>query len=408
MPNSDSKNGLPKVVMVFAADPWSDWTISGISRHICLELLQRGALEGAVDARQMRLTRRPEPALLRKARRLFHRVADRFAKKRSVMWEREDDPRVSGLLRTLAPGTNVVYAFHSPEVDPSLPLRRFRFMDLSLLDAIKYRSYGFSEMSKEAFDAAYQNQYRTAHAANAILTLSSYAADAIARDFHVDRAKIFPIGSGAAVAFDSEVPINESRYRKGEILFVGRDWSRKGGPLLLDAFRRVRQSVPHAVLTIVGPDVDPAPGVDGVNFVGFLAKDVPADADRLRSLFRGASVFCMPSICETWGLVYCEAVAAGMPVVGFADWAMPDIVVHGRTGLLANERHADALAEHLVTVLQQPDLAMSFAHEGLRYFNQTLKWSDVVDRMLYAVAEDRDGRPEPAWLAGDRLRYRPS
>jgi glycosyltransferase involved in cell wall biosynthesis len=408
-PTTPSTTGAPRpgVLMLMPSDPWAPWTMSGYSRQLCLELKRQGALLGALDPNNVQPGSLLGPTwrdrLSQKVQGLATRLGLRTPAPR---WSDEREGDMGRFLRSCPANTPVVYAFHSPEPDPSLPIRRIRFMDLSLPDGVKFGSYGFANMPQDEYERMFQNQYRTIHNAVSIVTPSSYAADAIARDFNCDRAKIFPIGGGAAVEFTTPPSVSQTRYQKGEILFVGRDWERKGGPLLLEAFAAVRQAVPHATLTIVGPDNHPAPGHPGVNFVGFLAKDNPAQAARLQQLFLEASLFCMPSVCETWGLVYCEAVVAGLPIVGFHEWALPDIVLNGQSGLLSTERSAQALADNLIQLLRAPQQAAEFAQAGQRYVREVLNWSKVAERLVYAASPQRDALPEPAWLAGDRLRYR--
>ena len=404
MPVTRAHAASPQVLMVMPADPWSEWTMSGISRALCVELQQRGALWGAVDPNNLRRASLQGPSLLDPAHRFLRKLKDKMGVPKPKRWAEESEGEMGAFLRTCPAKSNVVYAFHSPEVDSTLDVRRFRFMDLSLADAFKFGSYGYAEMPKESYDSLYQNQYRTIHAAAGILTLSSYAADSIARDFKYDRSNIFPIGAGAAVSFSKPPSLTTQRYKKGEILFVGRDWLRKGGPLLLEAFAIVKTTVPHATLTIVGPDNNPAPSQPGVNFVGFLAKDDPAQREHLESLFLESSVFCMPSVCETWGLVYSEAAMAGLPIAGFREWALPDIVEDGKSGLLSEERSPEALARSLIRLLSDPAMAASFGREGIRYVSEVLSWPAVADRLLYAVSENRSAIPEPAWLAGDAQR----
>lgn len=401
MPFTRTRAASPQVLMVMPADPWSEWTMSGISRALCLELQQRGALWGAVDPNNLHRGSLQGPSPLAPLHRLVRKLKDKLGVPKPKRWTEESEGNMGAFLRACPSKTNVVYAFHSPEVDTTLDVRRFRFMDLSLVDAFKFGSYGYAEMPKESYDSLYQNQYRTIHAATGILTLSSYAADSIARDFKYDRSNIYPIGAGAAVSFSKPPSLATERYKKGEVLFVGRDWLRKGGPLLLEAFAIVKQAVPHATLTIVGPDINPAPSQAGINFVGFLAKDDEAQRERLQSLFLESSVFCMPSVCETWGLVYSEAAMAGLPIAGFREWALPDVVEDGRSGLLSDQRSPEALAESLIRLLSDPAMAASFGREGIRYVSEVLNWSAVADRLLYAVSEDRSALAQPAWLAGD-------
>ena len=114
-------------------------------------------------------------------------------------------------------------------------------------------------------------------------------------------------------------------------LFVGREWERKHGPLLLRAFARLRAEIPDARLDLVGghPPVS-APGVTGH---GPLALDRPDEAARVSALFGAATCFVMPSEVEPFGLAYIEAAVAGVPSIATSVGGAGTIVAEG-TGLL--------------------------------------------------------------------------
>jgi glycosyltransferase involved in cell wall biosynthesis len=164
---------------------------------------------------------------------------------------------------------------------------------------------------------------------------------------------------------------------------VGRQWERKGGPLLLEAFSRVRRIFPDATLTVVA--TPHSPGGEGVNWVPALNKGNPTERRRLEELFLSASLFCMPSICECWGLVYVEAAQAGLPIAGFDDWAMPDIVEDGVTGKLTANRTAEGLADAIIDLFKDPARMQRLGQAAQRRVRQVLGWEHVVDRMLSRV-----------------------
>jgi glycosyltransferase involved in cell wall biosynthesis len=191
------------------------------------------------------------------------------------------------------------------------------------------------------------------------------------------------------------VGLDVNRYAAGRLLFVGRQWERKGGPILLEAFKRVRQEVPHATLTIAGAAIDP-PDQDGVIYLGHVSNR------RIAKLFAEASCFAMPAKCETWGLVYTEAAAAGLPIVGFNAWAMPDIVVDGHSGILVDEQSVGALADGLIRLLQDPEQMLQMGRAARKRMREVLDWPHVADRLLARfIPEAMDGR-EPQWMNEER------
>ncbi|NPV68787.1 MAG: glycosyltransferase [Anaerolineae bacterium] len=129
----------------------------------------------------------------------------------------------------------------------------------------------------------------------------------------------------------------------------------KGIPYALRAFARVADRFPNAHLVIAGD--------------GPLRNDLEAQArdrglaERVRflgwrtdtaAIFAALDVFLMPSLWEGFGLVLLEAMAQGVPVIGSAVSAIPEVVADGETGLLCPPRDVDCLAAALGDLLADP------------------------------------------------------
>ena len=367
---------------VTPTDPWSIWTISGISRAICLELKRRNLLYGAIHpgARTLRHFHGP---------RVFYPLhARKYSSHRYPFdpekYKNECDGIMARILRECPNGTRVIYAYLTPITEQALSLRRFRFMDISMSDAIRTGAYGHGHMTKREIETKYDDQRRMLKESTEIIVISSYAADSIARDYKYPRHKITAIGAGPAISFD-EIPItNPTRYKSCRILFVGRDWKRKGGDMLIEAFREVKKEIRHATLTIVGPQNAPVQG-EGIIFVKPIDRATRFGRHQLRKLYATSSIFCMPSSCETWGLAYVEAAQAGLPIVGFHEWALPDIVIDRLTGRLTRDRSAQGLAKALIDTLRSPILMANQGRNAQQHVRDVLDWPHVVDRLLSCV-----------------------
>jgi glycosyltransferase involved in cell wall biosynthesis len=157
------------------------------------------------------------------------------------------------------------------------------------------------------------------------------------------------------------------------VLYVGSDWRRKGGDVLLDAFRRVRSEHPEARLHIVGTE-EPA-SEDGVEVLGFLR-----DRDRLADLYARASVFCLPSRFEPYGLVAVEAMAHELPCV-VTPGALAEVVLDGETGIVVPPEDPVALAGALSRMLDDPPYARRLGVNGRSRVEEHLTWDAVVERM---------------------------
>lgn len=394
------RQNTPQILMITNGPPWSEWTMSGVSAGLCNELLRRGFLYGAISPRCKSERFFKRPGLFFKLTEKIGQLIPESTKAASVSWTSEDSPMINQYLSKAPPGTSVVYTYVNPEYRDKYNIRRFRWIGISILDAIRHGSYGHQGLSDEQARDKFLKQQATINQSEAIFTHSSYGADSIAKDFNYPRDKIFPIGAGASLKFKGDRNVSVNRYRRANVLFVGRDWERKGGPLIYRAFKLLQTKIPNATLTIVGPSRPPVSG-DGIIFEGFLRKHKYFERRRLMKLFRSASIFCTPSVCETWGLVFVEAAAAGLPIVGTDEWAMPDIVLDGKTGILCKDRTAESLSNAMFHILNDPERAQIMGLDAIEHVEKVLDWPNVVDRLIAAISPASLYGREPRWLPQD-------
>ena len=168
---------------------------------------------------------------------------------------------------------------------------------------------------------------------------SSWAKESLVRDYGCrdeDVAVISPgvdVGSFAPGAREHALP---------RILFVGGDFVRKGGDVLLEVFRKHLRG--RAELILVTRDrVSEEPGVR-------VRNDLNANAAELRELFATSDVFALPTRADCYALVCMEALASGLPVVTTRVGGLRDMVVEGETGHVIDVDDARALAESLVSI----------------------------------------------------------
>ena len=231
---------------------------------------------------------------------------------------------------------------------------------------------------------------RTYRRARAVASFSENTARSLERDYGVDPSRIRVVGAGANVFPDEAQRLDDGRT----ILFVGREFARKGGTFLAEAFGRVRRRVPGARLIVAGPAAPP-PLPEGATWLGEVPlAEIPA-------LLAKATVFALPTLREPFGLAYLDAMACAVPCVGTRIEAVPEIVEDGETGLLVPPGDAGALAAALERLLSDPLRARAMGARGRQRVAARFRWALVAERLeralLDALAppEDRVITPTP-------------
>jgi glycosyltransferase involved in cell wall biosynthesis len=206
-----------------------------------------------------------------------------------------------------------------------------------------------SKLAARELDGALHRERRIYDVATRIWTMSNALATSFTSDFAQPASKIKTIYAGANNP-PSSAPGSKSGSR---ILFVGKDHVRKGSGILLQAFEKVRAAIPSAELHFVG-GVPSGVQQPGVVLHGIISRATSEGGRLLDDLFGSASVFCMPSRYEPFGIAFVEAMLAGLPCVGTTAWAMPEIIDDGNTGWLVPDGSVDELARVLIAALRNP------------------------------------------------------
>ena len=207
-----------------------------------------------------------------------------------------------------------------------------------------------------------------------IFTPSEYTKRSFIKDYGIAKKKVTVTGYGPTL---EKLPTSNFKksYDGKTILFVGYEFERKGGFVLLSAFKKVRQTIKDARLIIVGPSyLDEK--IEGVELKGPLK-----DKNELEALYQQASIFVMPSLCEPFGLVFLEAMSYKLPCICTAIDAMPEIIKDGETGFVVTAADAKATAERISHLLKNRDLMQKMGEAGRKKIRDYFNWDSVLDRI---------------------------
>jgi phosphatidylinositol alpha-1,6-mannosyltransferase len=175
------------------------------------------------------------------------------------------------------------------------------------------------------------------------------------------------------------------------VVCVSRLVPRKGQDTLIRAWPKVLRQVPGAALVVVGGGPHQATlrrlseriGVSPhVTFTG------PVPADELPAHYAAGDVFAMP--CRTrrggldvegLGIVYLEASAAGLPVIGGDSGGAPDAIAEGESGYVVPGRDVAALAARLTELLSDPAKARAMGEKGRAWVERDWSWDQAAARL---------------------------
>ncbi len=162
-------------------------------------------------------------------------------------------------------------------------------------------------------------------AARHIITFSEWARTLVINDYNIYPDKVTRIAPGVDTARFVQPPKRPAD--KIGILFIGNDFPRKGGDLLLKWIEESGRGLGCELHLVTRAGVEPRPGV-------FVHNNVTPNSDELLSIMSGCHIFAFPTRADCFPLALIEAMGTGLAVVATNITAIPEIVDDGQTGLL--------------------------------------------------------------------------
>lgn len=193
------------------------------------------------------------------------------------------------------------------------------------------------------------------------------------------------------------VPPTEHFKRKREdepvtILYLGRLEKRKGIDRLLHAIPSVLSRAPNCKFVIAGADIGEAPrGQTYREYFESLATPSAlretiflghVDESALSKLYADCDIFVAPSLSESFGLIYLEAMAHAKPVVAFRTGGVPEVVTHNETGTLVELDNVPELANALIDLIEDVEMRQKMGRRGYQRVRTRFSAERMVEKTV--------------------------
>ncbi len=252
-------------------------------------------------------------------------------------------------------------------------------LDLAERDPERFQFSSFAHYSIKAIQRRKKNQNDYYQNAKGIFVMARWLKEYMIDKCCIPASKVHHVGG--AINVDPQ-KIDYSRKTKNKILFVGHDYERKGGPLVLKAFCELLKRMPSAELYIIGPPTNPNihnfPNIYYIHSVTY---------DQLVDYYNKCDILCQPSYFEAYGFSFIEALTFGLPCIGRNCYEMPYHIQEGQTGFLIDNDDICVLANKMYSLLHA-DHIHACVQANREYYIKQYAWEAVAKRIATVIDTD--------------------
>ena len=256
-------------------------------------------------------------------------------------------------------------------------------ISMAMTDNSYAQSYGFYDLPQKTVDDAISGELTFIENCDLIWTNTQWTADGL-RKLGVPEEKllIFPPCINASESRSYVEP----RLSEPRLLFIGKDWERKGGPELVSAFELLQIKYPDATLDIIG--CKPEIRNQSVRVHGFIDKGTPSGEQRLKEITRNSNIFCMPSQWESTGIVYFEAMENSLPVIMVKGQGREKLF-EGISTIL-EDSNPQTIADAVDHLLSNQETTTRMTKKAFDAVKNTYNYDNFIDVLLHRIKTIRN------------------
>jgi len=255
-----------------------------------------------------------------------------------------------------------------------------------------YKKYYPLALDSEEIDWKENQEKAAILKSQKVIYSSEWAANSAIDDYQADAEKVEVVPFGANL---DDPPLAEDVIGKKlsspcRLLFVGKDWQRKGGTIAFDTLVALLGMGVEAELLVVG--TIPPIQHEKLTVIPYLNKNLPQQRQQLNQLFLDSHFFIFPTRAECSPIVICEANAFGLPVLTTEVGGIPTIVKNGNNGyMLSRSASGEEYADLIAQTISDPSTYQQLVHSSRREYDQRLNWDKWGERIYQIITKIVDG-----------------
>lgn len=194
----------------------------------------------------------------------------------------------------------------------------------------------YSWFSNFLFTSVWEGNYIEQKAidnANRCIFSSKWAADSAISDYQAppDKVKIIPFGPNM-INIPEKRPPERNKPNVCKLLFLGKEFTRKGGDIVYETFKILKDRRFPVSLTFVGSEVPAYVDDENIEIIDYIDKNTVEGMQEFEAIWREAHFLFLPTRAECFGIAFVEASAWGIPSIATDTGGVADAVLNGKNG----------------------------------------------------------------------------
>jgi glycosyltransferase involved in cell wall biosynthesis len=273
------------------------------------------------------------------------------------------------------------------DIETGIPI--IYFSDATYNKLIGYNSI-YSNLATFSIRAGNDLERRALARAARVIYPSPWAAESAVCDYGVPREKIhvYPLGANLDTPPSREEALSRKRGEVCRLLFLAKEWTRKGGDVAIAALEELGRRGVRATLMICGVRPPSNFSHPSLTIVPYLDKNKPEQREQLRRILLDSDFMILPTRRECFGYVFCEAAANGLYVFTSNTGGIPGAVSQGENGtLLSPDADGAAYAQAIEDHFKDEERYYSGVRAARDAFEERLNWDAWGRRTIEIAAE---------------------
>lgn len=242
--------------------------------------------------------------------------------------------------------------------------------------------------------------------ASLIVSSSEWAARSAIEDYHTDRRKVhvLPQGTNIDNTPPTEVIQQKQKSDRCRLLFVGVDWQRKGGEIAFETLLKLEEFAIQAELIVCGCIPPSQFSHERMTVIPFLSKSDEKQRAQLEQLYMTSDFLLLPTRGESYGMVFAEASAFGLPSITTDTGGVSEVVRNGENGfMLPYSARGTEYAEVIARIYRDGQRYAELVRSSRAAFDERLNWeawgiavTDLIAQLLVQPRRNSAGAYERA------------